>query len=84
MNILVDVSLGVNLSHLKYNNSQQKLNSAFNDLFTLQVPLYPSLILQSHMFCELSRTTQSSILVWRIPWTEEPGGSIGSQDSDMT
>ena len=25
--------------------------------------------------------TQSSILVWRIPWTEEPGGlqSIGSQ-----
>ena len=25
--------------------------------------------------------TQSSILVWRIPWTEEPGGlqSMGSQ-----
>ena len=25
--------------------------------------------------------TQSSILAWRIPWTEEPGGlqSIGSQ-----
>ena len=29
--------------------------------------------------------THSSILAWRIPWTEEPGGpqSMGSQ-SDMT
>jgi len=28
----------------------------------------------------------SSILTWRIPWTEEPGGlqSIGSQESDTT
>ena len=28
----------------------------------------------------------SSILAWRIPWTEEPGGlqSIGSQESDIT
>ena len=28
----------------------------------------------------------SSILAWRIPWTEEPGGlpSIGSQKSVMT
>ena len=22
--------------------------------------------------------THSSILVWKIPWTEEPGGSLGS------
>ena len=30
--------------------------------------------------------THSSILAWRIPWTEEPGGlqSMGSQESDMT
>ena len=30
--------------------------------------------------------THSSILTWRIPWTEEPGGpqSIGSPESDMT
>ena len=30
--------------------------------------------------------THSSILAWRIPWTEEPGGlqSKGSQESDMT
>ena len=28
----------------------------------------------------------SSILAWRIPWTEEPGGlqSTGLQDSDTT
>ena len=27
----------------------------------------------------------SSILAWKIPWTEEPGGlqSMGSQESDM-
>ena len=31
-------------------------------------------------------TTYSSIFVWEIPWTEEPGGlqSMGSQREDMT
>ena len=31
-------------------------------------------------------TTHSSTLVWRIPWTDEPGGlqSMGSQGSDAT
>ena len=30
--------------------------------------------------------THSSVLAWRIPWTEDPGGlqSMGSQESDMT
>ena len=28
---------------------------------------------------EKRQTTHSSILAWRIPWTEEPGESIGSQ-----
>ena len=30
--------------------------------------------------------THSSILAWRIPWTEEPGGlqAVGLQESDMT
>ena len=34
----------------------------------------------------LEKGTHSSILAWRIPWTEEPGGlqSMGSQESDMT
>ena len=33
---------------------------------------------------EEDMVTQSSILAWRIPWTEEPRGlqSIGSQESD--
>ena len=35
---------------------------------------------------EMEIVTQSSILAWRIPWTEEPGGlqSMGSQESDKT
>ena len=35
---------------------------------------------------EKGMATHSSILAWRIPWTEEPGGlqSMGSQRVDMT
>ena len=35
---------------------------------------------------EESMATHSSILAWRITWTEEPGGlqSVGSQESDTT
>ena len=35
---------------------------------------------------EREKATHSSILAWRIPWTEEPGGvqSMGLQESDMT
>ena len=35
---------------------------------------------------ERKEYTHSSILAWRIQWTEEPGGlqSIGSQELDMT
>ena len=35
---------------------------------------------------EKEMATHSSILAWRIPWTEEPGGlqSMGSQLSDFT
>jgi len=28
---------------------------------------------------EKEMATHSSILIWRIPWTEEPGGLWGSQ-----
>ena len=33
---------------------------------------------------EKEMATHSGILAWRIPWTEEPGGSqsVGSQESD--
>ena len=35
---------------------------------------------------EKGMAAHSSILTWRIPWTEEPGGlqSVGSQRVDMT
>ena len=35
---------------------------------------------------EKGKTTHSSILAWRMPWTEEPGGlqSMRLQESDMT
>ena len=35
---------------------------------------------------EEGMATHSSILAWRIPWTEEPGGlqSIGSKKRDTT
>ena len=35
---------------------------------------------------EKRMATHSSILAWRIPWAEEPGGlqSMGSQELDMT
>ena len=34
---------------------------------------------------EKEMATHSSILAWRIPWTEEPGGlQSGLQESDMT
>ena len=35
---------------------------------------------------EKEMATHSSILVWEIAWTEEPGGpeSMGSQESQMT
>ena len=35
---------------------------------------------------EKEMASHSSILGWKILWTEEPGGlqSIGSQESDMT
>ena len=35
---------------------------------------------------EKEMASHSSILAWRVPWTEEPGGlqSMGLQESDMT
>ena len=33
---------------------------------------------------EKEMATNSSTLAWRIPWTEEPGGLWGCQESDTT
>ena len=46
----------------------------------------PATILGWEDLLEREMTTHSSILAWRIPWTEEPGGlqSMGSQELDVT
>ena len=33
---------------------------------------------------EKGMATHSSVLAWRIPWTEEPGGLHGVTELDMT
>ena len=33
---------------------------------------------------EEGMATHSSILAWRVPWTEEPGGLTGSQSHTVT
>ena len=45
-----------------------------------------SLIPGSGRSPEEDMVTHTSILAWRIPWTEEPGGSSpwGCKESDMT
>ena len=44
------------------------------------------LFLRQEAPLEKGMAIQSTILAWRIPWTEEPGvlQSKGSQESDMT
>ena len=46
----------------------------------------PSLILGRDDALEEEMGTHSSILAWRIPWTERPGGlqSMGSVGHDIT
>ena len=45
-----------------------------------------SLIPGSRKFPSEGNATQSSILAWRVPWTEEPGGlqSMGLQELETT
>ena len=42
------------------------------NLPTMRETWVPSLSLEDPL--EKGMTTHSSILVWRVPWTEEPGG----------
>ena len=46
----------------------------------------PGLIPGSGRYPEKGMATHSSILAWRIPWTEEPRGlqSMRSKELDMT
>ena len=55
-------------------------------LFTQQYLLSTSSFLGWEDPLEKETATHSSILAWKISWTEEPGGlqSMGSQESDTT
>ena len=50
----------------------------------MQQPKFQSLGQEDPL--EKETATHSSIIAWRIPWTEEPGGLqlLGSKESDMT
>ena len=73
-------------AHLKLDKLINSLSFSYNIVF--RSPSF-SWNLEHTMFClirkyylvvEKEMATHSSILAWRIPWTEEPGGllSIGS------
>ena len=51
---------------------------------TMQETRIPSLGREDPLEEEMA--THSSVLAWRIPWTEEPGGlqSMECKESDMT
>ena len=55
-----------------------------NNLPTMQETWVQSLGREDPL--EKGMATHSSILAWKIPWTEEPGGlqSMGSQESGTT
>ena len=54
------------------------------DWFNLKTGSF--LIQGNIMFLENEMATHSTIIAWKIPWTEEPGRlqSMGSQESNMT
>ena len=60
---------------------------SWQPIFHVIPPFYPHLdpSLKKN-YLEKEMATHSSILAWRIPWTEEPGGlhSTGSQVLDTT
>ena len=53
-------------------------------IYVLRCSLILCIKIHDHMEKEMA--THSSVLAWRIPWTEEPGRlqSTGSRDSDTT
>ena len=50
-------------------------------MIAINFPLRTALAAPHTFWLEKEMTTHSSILAWRIPWTEEPGGIA---ESDMT
>ena len=60
---------------------------SWEHIFHVTPHFYPHLDLSlKKNYLEKEMATHSSILAWRIPWTEEPGRlhSMGSQELDIT
>ena len=68
-----------NFSHSEHSRKTQKVAQKVKNLPVTQETWVPSLGREDPL--EKGMATHSSILAWRIPWTEEPGGlqSMGSQ-----
>ena len=64
----------VNLSVTSTHHSRFKCTCLWNtfDFLCVWTPLSPATPILSYMEKEMA--THSSILAWKIPWTEEPGG----------
>ena len=61
-------------------------NDGNSSFFLKKIFFFFFLILNQEDPLEKEMATHSSILAWRIPWTEEPGRlqSMGSQELDTT
>ena len=75
----VQLSKCCRLSEMYMLSAASLVAEMVNDLPALQETWVPSLGWEDPLEKEMA--THSSILAWRIPWTEEPGGlqSTGSQ-----
>ena len=76
----------------KWKNEKSKDYRARDSLVAQTVKSLPAMretwirSLGQEDFLEKEMATHSSVLPWRIPWTEEPGGlqSMGCKESDTT
>ena len=90
--LLVNFQLTINVTCSQLTTIRLWINNPFLSLVAQSVKNLPAMqetqvqFLDQEDPLEKEMTTHSSILAWRIPWTEEPGRlqSMGSQGSDTT
>ena len=84
--IWVDLSLNVLILSSVFSYLVLNYSSEFLGFLGVQWVKNPLISFGWEDLLEEGMVTQSSIIAWRIPWTEQPGGLqfIGSQRVDMT
>ena len=78
-------SLGEAIGHPLQHSRASVVTQMVKNLPAMRETWVPSLGWEDPL--EKGMATHSSILAWRVPWTEEPGGQRspwGSKESDMT